>query len=172
MSDGLRILIVEDVAVDAEVEVHELRRAGIACDFHRVETASEYRRDLKEFNPHVIVSDFSMPQFDGMTALAMARQSHPHIPFIFVSGKLGDCDSMKITPIAWAGAEQESLATIEPRLSLSEEFFFHWIAAQAVAELRAVGVNDIMNDTRMSSLKESFQERGGDTAFRCPRAVE
>jgi hypothetical protein len=63
-----------------------------------------------------------------------------------------DRDSMTITPGAWAGAEQESLATI------------------AVAELRAVVV--IMNDSRMSSLKESFQERGGDTAFRRPGAVD
>ncbi len=90
MSARLRILIVEDVATDAELEVREFRRSAIACDFRRVETASEYRRQLDEFNPQVILSDFTMPHFDGMEALAIARQSHPHIPFIFVSGTLGE----------------------------------------------------------------------------------
>ena len=90
MSERLRILIVEDVAADAELEVREFRRAGIAYEFRRVETAAGYRQALDEFKPQVILSDFSMPQFDGMEALAIARQSHPHIPFIFVSGTLGE----------------------------------------------------------------------------------
>ena len=82
--------MVEDVATDADLMVRELKRAGIRCDAHRVETAVEYRRELEEFQPHVILSDFSMPNFDGMEALRIASQSHPHIPFIFVSGTLGE----------------------------------------------------------------------------------
>ncbi|HEV8645748.1 MAG TPA: PAS domain-containing protein, partial [Burkholderiales bacterium] len=90
MSHQLRILMVEDVATDAELMLRELRRAGIRCDAHRVETAVEYRRELAEFQPHVILSDFSMPKFDGMEALRIASQSYPDIPFIFVSGTLGE----------------------------------------------------------------------------------
>src|SRR5882724_13100256 len=90
MSQEFRILMVEDAATDAELILRELKRAGLRCDAHRVETAVEYRRELEEFQPHVILSDFSMPNFDGMEALRIASQSHPHIPFIFVSGTLGE----------------------------------------------------------------------------------
>lgn len=90
MSQQFRILMVEDVATDAELMLRELKRAGIRCDARRVETAVEYRRELEEFRPHVILSDFSMPRFDGMEALSIATQSYPHIPFIFVSGTLGE----------------------------------------------------------------------------------
>lgn len=82
--------MVEDDAPDAELMVRELKRAGIRCDAHRVETAVEFRRELEEFQPHVILSDFSMPKFDGMEALRMAHQSYPDIPFIFVSGTIGE----------------------------------------------------------------------------------
>ena len=90
MSQQFRILMVEDVATDADLMLRELKRAGIHCDARRVETAIDYRRELEEFQPHVILSDFNMPQFDGMEALRIASQSYPHIPFIFVSGTLGE----------------------------------------------------------------------------------
>jgi diguanylate cyclase (GGDEF)-like protein/PAS domain S-box-containing protein len=90
MSQQFRILIVEDVATDTELMLRELKRAGIRCDAHRVETPVDYRRELEEFQPHVILSDFAVPRFDGMEALRIARQSYPHIPFVFVSGTLGE----------------------------------------------------------------------------------
>jgi CheY-like chemotaxis protein len=90
MSQPFRILMVEDSAPDAEFMVKELKRAGVRFDAHRVETAVEFRRELEEFQPHVILSDFSMPRFEGMEALAIVRRSHPDIPFIFVSGTLGE----------------------------------------------------------------------------------
>jgi PAS domain S-box-containing protein len=90
MNEKLRVLLVEDVAADAELTVTELERGGMACNALRVETAVDYRRALDEFKPVVILSDSSMPRFDGMQALAIARKSHPDIPFIFVSGTLGE----------------------------------------------------------------------------------
>src|SRR5438034_5917374 len=69
----LRVLLAEDVAADAELEIREIKRAG-----------------LREFAPDVILSDFSMPQFDGMEALRLAKELAPDIPFIFVSGTLGE----------------------------------------------------------------------------------
>ena len=90
MTERLRILIVEDVEPDAELELRELRRAGFACDARRVQTAADFKKALEEFQPRVILSDFSMPQFDGMEALRIARQSYPDIPFVFVSGTIGE----------------------------------------------------------------------------------
>ena len=86
----LRILLVEDVPTDAELEVRELRRAGLRVTHHVVDTEQTFRAALREFAPELIISDFSMPQFDGMWALDLARELAPEVPFIFVSGTIGE----------------------------------------------------------------------------------
>ena len=86
----LRILVVEDVPTDVELELRELRRAGIDCETRTVDTEAEFIRMLNEFDPDVILSDFSLPAFDGMSALGIARQRRPDTPFIFVSGTMGE----------------------------------------------------------------------------------
>jgi len=86
----LNVLIVEDVEADADLQVQYLQRTGISCTMHRVETESEFVRQLEQWQPDVILSDFTLPQFDGMSALRIARQKRPDIPFIFVSGTIGE----------------------------------------------------------------------------------
>jgi diguanylate cyclase (GGDEF)-like protein/PAS domain S-box-containing protein len=75
--------------------LRELQRAGISFDAQRVDTAVDYRRELAEFQPDVILSDFTMPSFDGMEVLRIASQSYPYIPFIFVSGTLNEEDAVR-----------------------------------------------------------------------------
>ena len=87
---AIRVLLTEDVAADAELEVRELRRAGLRVESLVVETEAAFRAALKDFAPDVILSDFSMPGFDGMAALAMARELTPSTPFVFVSGTIGE----------------------------------------------------------------------------------
>ena len=86
----IKILVVEDNPADAELEVRELRRAGLRVEPRLVDTESGLRRELEAFAPQVILSDFSMPRFDGMSALAVAKEIDPDLPFIFVSGTLGE----------------------------------------------------------------------------------
>ena len=91
MNEALRILVVEDNASDAELELRELRRSWTAIDFRRAETEAEFRRALVEFQPQVILFDFSLPAgFDGMRALDLAREQAPDVPFVFVSGTIGE----------------------------------------------------------------------------------
>ena len=90
MGQGLRVLFIEDVEADAVLAARELKRSGMSVEIRRVERESDLRRELGEFRPNVILSDFNMPQFDGMTALAIAREAAPDVPFIFVSGTLGE----------------------------------------------------------------------------------
>src|SRR6266850_1740330 len=90
MGQELRIVMVEDVESDAELAERELKRAGLAVRARRVEREEDFRREVGEFRPHVILSDFSMPQFNGMSALRIAREIVPDVPFIFVSGTLGE----------------------------------------------------------------------------------
>src|SRR6185436_566651 len=88
---ALRILIVEDVPADAELCQRELKRAGLQFTVQRVDTRAGFERALREFAPDLILSDFSMPSaFDGLTALDLARAHSRDIPFVFVSGTIGE----------------------------------------------------------------------------------
>jgi diguanylate cyclase (GGDEF)-like protein/PAS domain S-box-containing protein len=90
VSDAIKVLFVEDVRTDAELEVRELRRSGLKVEHRLVETEAEFMSAISDFLPDIILSDFSMPQFDGMAALALARTNCPLVPFVFVSGTLGE----------------------------------------------------------------------------------
>ena len=86
----VRVLLAEDVPADAELELRELKRAGLRVRHHLADTEEAFERALREFVPDIVLSDFSMPGFDGMAALAMARELTPETPFIFVSGTIGE----------------------------------------------------------------------------------
>jgi diguanylate cyclase (GGDEF)-like protein/PAS domain S-box-containing protein len=86
----IRVLCVEDVAADAELELRELKRAGLRVVHKIADTEERFVAELREFVPEIILSDFSMPSFDGMAALALARELAPETPFIFVSGTIGE----------------------------------------------------------------------------------
>jgi diguanylate cyclase (GGDEF)-like protein len=86
----IRILFVEDLAYEAELALAHLRRAGIDCTSMRVETEAGLRAALEQFSPNLILSDFSLPQFDGVSALRIAHEVAPGIPFIYVSGTIGE----------------------------------------------------------------------------------
>src|SRR6185295_4426828 len=90
VTEGCRILMVEDVATDAELQLRELRRTGLAFESRLVDTEAAFRRELELFEPDIILSDFSLPHFSGLSALAIARELRPEIPFIFVSGTIGE----------------------------------------------------------------------------------
>ena len=87
---AVRIVLAEDVAADVELSVRELKRAGMRVEWRVADSEEALRRALLEFKPHVILSDFTMPQFDGMAALRLARELAPDTPFLFVSGTLGE----------------------------------------------------------------------------------
>src|SRR5688572_9511712 len=90
MDRELRIIVVEDVATELELAGRELKRAGLHCQFVRVETEQTFRAALRATPPDLILSDFSLPQFNGMSALKLARVESPDTPFIFVSGTIGE----------------------------------------------------------------------------------
>jgi len=89
-ANGLRLLIVEDVAAEAALAVRHLASGGISCVPRTVADERHFRTALKQFRPHVILSDFTLPAFDGLTALDIARQEAPDVPFIFLSGTIGE----------------------------------------------------------------------------------
>jgi diguanylate cyclase (GGDEF)-like protein/PAS domain S-box-containing protein len=86
----VRVLLAEDNPDDAEIEVRELKRAGLRVAHRVVDSQESFVTALREFAPDAILCDFSMPSFDGMEALRLAREMVPETPFIFVSGRLGE----------------------------------------------------------------------------------
>jgi two-component system cell cycle sensor histidine kinase/response regulator CckA len=97
MTEPIRVLIVEDDPTDADLVVRELRRAGFVPDWVRVESESEYLSCLDRI-PDIVLSDSSLPEFDGLRALDLLRQRSHDIPFILVSGRMGEdlaVDAMK-----------------------------------------------------------------------------
>jgi len=87
--ENLRIIFVEDAIEDAELVYHELERSGLRSSFNRVETQAAFLLAL-ESRVDIILCDFSLPVFDGMTALKIAKERSPDVPFIFVSGTIGE----------------------------------------------------------------------------------
>jgi len=90
MSNPLRLLLVEDSEADAELLALELRRAGFALQFERVDSAATLAAALDRAPWDLIISDNSMPGFSGTEALAQLRSRGLDIPFIFVSGTMGE----------------------------------------------------------------------------------
>jgi diguanylate cyclase (GGDEF)-like protein/PAS domain S-box-containing protein len=87
----LRVLLVEDAPADAELCRRELTRAAIRHTARCVDRRGAFERALEEFRPHLVLSDFSMPtDFDGLAALEITRAWSPEVPFIFVSGTIGE----------------------------------------------------------------------------------
>jgi two-component system cell cycle sensor histidine kinase/response regulator CckA len=86
----LRILILEDVPMDAELVEYELERARIPFISRRVDSREGFLRGLDEFRPDVILSDYTLPRFDGMTALSLARARAPTVPFLIVTGSVNE----------------------------------------------------------------------------------
>src|SRR6266849_4346233 len=85
----LRVLIVEDNVNDTELVLRELRRSGFKPDWRRVDTEVEFSASL-DSKIDIILSDYSMPQFNGVRALELLKEHGPEVPFIIVSGSIGE----------------------------------------------------------------------------------
>src|SRR5436309_1390967 len=90
MQNDLRILLLEDNLLDAELIEHALHSGGVVFTARRVEKRADFLRELEKSPPDVILSDYALPSFDGLTALAIAREKCPDVPFIFVTGTMGE----------------------------------------------------------------------------------
>ena len=90
MNAPLRILYLENDLADAELVHETLEAEGIACELTRVEAEGEFRAALRRDGFDVILADYTLPAFDGLSALRIVRQQRADVPFIFVSGTLGE----------------------------------------------------------------------------------
>ena len=102
MLPTLKVLLVEDSEADAALALRALERAGLRCEGLRVETPADFRRELAAFAPKIILSDFSMPRFDGLAALVQGTLAeNPFSGHVFVfRGRAGD----RVKVLWWDGS--------------------------------------------------------------------
>jgi diguanylate cyclase (GGDEF)-like protein len=86
----IRILLIEDAPADAELNMRQVRSAGITAAWCRVDNEADLRMELARFQPDLVLSDFTLPGFNGLSALEIVLAVKPDLPFIFVSGTIGE----------------------------------------------------------------------------------
>jgi len=96
MNRELRVLMLEDTTTDAELAERELRKASIAFISMRVDTRDAFIRALTEFRPDIILSDYKLPDFNGMAALEIVQRDHPEVPVVMVTGALSDIEAVEL----------------------------------------------------------------------------
>jgi PAS domain S-box-containing protein len=112
----LRILLLEDDPTDAVLIQELLESNSIACEVTRAETRAEYVSGLEDPAINLVLADYKLPSFDGLSALKLALSKRPGLPFIFVSGTLGEEVAIEALKI---GATDYVLKSRLSRLGLS-----------------------------------------------------
>jgi DNA-binding NtrC family response regulator len=113
MNTTLRVLIVEDSADDALLVVRELEKGGYAVESQRVETPKEMSAALKRQTWDIVLSDYRMPHFSGPDALKLLQSTKLDIPFVIISGKIGEETAVELM---LAGADDYVVKTNLKRL--------------------------------------------------------
>jgi len=122
MEDKIKILMLEDVLTDLELNLFEIQKTKIGFEYLHVETEEDFRKGLIEYNPDLILSDFMLPQFTGMDALLIAKEISPLIPFIIVTGSMNEEVAVECMK---AGADdyviKDNLSHLGPAISSAME---------------------------------------------------
>ena len=115
MSDVLRVLIVEDLPTDAGLNEHEVRQVLPTSEFQCVETQENFLAALESFRPGIILSDYKLPAFDGITALKLSQEHAPEIPFIIITGSINEDTAVKCMKAgAWDYVLKEHIKRLGP----------------------------------------------------------
>jgi len=90
MEEKLKILLAEDNSNDVKLLDRELKKEKTQFEMRVVDSEPDFRREIENFKPDIIISDYSMPVFDGMSALRIKKEICPEIPFIIVTGSINE----------------------------------------------------------------------------------
>lgn len=90
MANNLSVLFVEDLITDYELALYEINKAIPGINAKRVDTQPDFEKAIHEFKPEIIISDYMMPEFNGMKALKVKMELAPDIPFIMLTGSTNE----------------------------------------------------------------------------------
>jgi PAS domain S-box-containing protein len=91
----IKILFVEDLSTDVEIAKRELKKGGISFEYRLVESESDFIHEIENYSPDIIISDYSMPEFDGMSALELKLLLKNDIPFVMLTGSMNEETAVK-----------------------------------------------------------------------------
>ncbi len=122
MEKELRVILVEDLPTDAELVENVLKKEFIRYKLKTTDTMLDFIREVKEFQPDLILSDYMLPQFTAIEALAISQKYSPAIPFIIVSGAVDDETAVHLMKNgAWDYVRKERLAGLGPAITRALE---------------------------------------------------
>lgn len=155
MTRPLRVLLLEDTPEDVELAAAELRRAGLVVDLRVEQTGAGLRAAREEFRPDVVVSDFSMPAFDGLSALRLVLERAPGLPFVVCTGSVAEETAIECMKAgAWDYVLKDRLSRLPTAITGALELA-RARAGQAAAEA-ARRESEAMTLSVMDSLSSSI----------------
>jgi DNA-binding NtrC family response regulator len=116
--NNLKILILEDTLSDADLLVWELKKSGIDFIFEVVQNRQAFINALTTFRPDIILSDYNLPTFDGLTAFQIKQEQNQDIPFIIVSGAIGEEKAVELIKNGVTDyVQKEKLITLSQKIN-------------------------------------------------------
>jgi PAS domain S-box-containing protein/putative nucleotidyltransferase with HDIG domain len=148
-----RVLMLEDTPTDAELAEHELSKAGLHFTSKRVDTREAFVHALDDFHPDIILADYKLPDFDGMSAMQIVQRDHAEVPVIMVTGAFSDVDAVELLT---AGAKDYILKDRLARLAPAVQ---RVLAAEQVARARKVAEQALCkSEVKFRSLVENSSD--------------
>ena len=118
MASELKILILEDNQYDVDLLHRELKKSGLSFTSRVVQTRDEYENALNNFAPDIILSDYSLPAFDAVSAFRIKQDQSPYIPFIIVSGIIGEENAVELIKNGVTDyTPKDKLFTLSPKIN-------------------------------------------------------
>jgi len=118
MNPEIKILLIEDNPNDADLLYRELKKSGFNFIFEVVSTCEEFENALESMNPDLILSDYSLPSFDATRAFRIKQNKYPLIPFIIVSGIIGEENAVELIKEGVTDyAQKNKLFTLSPKIT-------------------------------------------------------
>ncbi|MGM0566363.1 MAG: PAS domain S-box protein [Bacteroidota bacterium] len=153
-SQTIRILFAEDLPEDVELARREIKKRDIKFTAKVVDTEPEFVKALHDFHPDIVISDYSMPTFDGMQALKITRKSQIHIPFIILTGSMNEETAVECMK---SGADdyviKEQIARLpfairevigKVRAKREKEWLQHLMLKVSRLSVKEIGLNDFL----------------------------
>jgi two-component system, sensor histidine kinase and response regulator len=152
MSATLQVLMVEDSADDAELIAITLRRYGCELTYHRVETPAAMQAALARTQWDLVIADYTLPHFSGITALKLLREKHLDIPFILVSGTVATANEDAAVEAMKAGANDYVLKNNLARLGPAVRRELGEVEVQRARRQAEVRYRDLFNNVPVGVL--------------------
>lgn len=155
MLNAIHMLHLEDDPADAELVQAKLAEAGLACDITLAQTRGQFESALRDGETDIILADYRLPMYDGMSALRLVLEVSPDVPFIFVSGAMGEEAAIKaLTHGATDYVLKQNLSRLAPAVQRAlEEARERRERRQAE---RALAESEVKMRTVLDSVDEGF----------------